>query len=110
MKEIKAYVRKQKADTVISKLEEAGVKGMTVIDVAALAGWADKESYSYSIQYVEKYSMVVKLEIVCEDEDADKLTEIISTVGRTGKSGDGMIFISPVEKSVKIKNNQLNIL
>ena len=110
MKEIKAYIRNSMADRVIQKLEQSGVKGMTVIDVAALAGWADKESFSYSIEYVEKYSTVVKLEIVCEEKDTDVLSEIIVKYGKTGKSGDGMIFISPVEKSIKIKNNQINIL
>jgi nitrogen regulatory protein P-II 1 len=110
MKEIKAYIRKSMADRVIQQLEQAGVKGMTVIDVAAIAGWADKESFSYSIEYVDKYSTVVKLEIVCEEKDTDVLSEIIVKYGKTGKSGDGMIFISPVEKSIKIKNNQINIL
>jgi len=110
MKEIKAYIRKQKADKVIAKLEEAGVEGMTVIDVAALAGWADKETFSYSIEYIQKYSTVVKLEIVCNNKDTNILTEIIAKYGKTGESGDGMIFISPVEKSIKIRNNQINIL
>jgi len=110
MKEIKVYLRKSMADRVIQKLEQAGVKGMTVIDVAALAGWADNESFSYSIEYVEKYSTVVKIEIVCEDKDTDILTDIIVKYGKTGKPGDGMLFVSPIEKSVKIKNNQINTL
>lgn len=110
MKEIKAYIRKQKAEIVIEKLEAAGVKGMTVLDAAALAAWADQEAFSYSIEYVQKYSTVVKLEMVCEDKDADILSEIIAKYGRTGKPGDGMIFVSPIEKSIKIKNNQINIL
>jgi len=110
MKEIKAYIRKQKADIVIEKLEAAGVKGMTVLDAAALAEWADKEAFSYSIEFVQKYSTVVKLEIVCEDKDADQLADIIAKYGKTGKSGDGMIFISPVEKSLKIKSGEINII
>lgn len=108
MKEIKAYLRRDKVDLVIQKLEEAGVKGMTVIDVYALSEWADKESFSYSIEFVEKYSNVTKLEIVCEDYDTDKLADIIAKYGHTGNSGDGMIFISPVEKSIKIKTNEIN--
>jgi nitrogen regulatory protein P-II 1 len=110
MKEMKAYIRKSMADRVIQKLEEVGVKGMTVIDVAALAGWADKESFSYSIEYVEKYSIVEKLKIVCEVKDTDVLTNTIVQYGKTGNSEDGMIFVSPIEKSIKIRNNQINIL
>jgi nitrogen regulatory protein P-II 1 len=110
MKEIKAYIRKSRADITIEKLEQSGVKGMTVLDVNALADWADKEAFSFSIQYVEKYSTVVKLEIVCEDNEADKLTGIISEYGHTGDSGDGMVFISGIEKSVKIRTGEVNKL
>lgn len=108
MKEIKAYIRKEKADKVIEKLEEAGVKGMTVLDANALAEWADKKAFSFSIDYVEKYSTVVKLEIVCEDDDAEKLTGVIAKYGKSGNSGDGMIFISGIEKSIKIKTGEIN--
>lgn len=110
MKEIKAYIRREKADVIIRNLEIAGVKGMTVIDVYALCEWADQESYSYSVEFVEKYSKVIKLEIVCDDEDADKLAEIIAKYGYTGDSGDGIIFISPIEKSIKIRTKETNVI
>lgn len=109
MKEIKAYVRKEKADIVIEKLEAAGVKGMTVLDANALAEWADKNAFSFSIEYVEKYSTVVKLEIVCDDSDTDKLVNVIAKYGRTGKPGDGMIFISSINSSLKIRTGEKNV-
>jgi len=108
MKKIIAYIRKEKADTVIAKLEEAGVKGMTLIDASAIAEWADKEAFSYSIEYVQKYSRVVKIELVCNNEDADNLVEIISTYSKTGRSGDGWIFIAPIDKAVRIKTGVVN--
>jgi nitrogen regulatory protein P-II 1 len=108
MKKIIAYIRHNKADIVIEKLEEAGVKGMTILDANALAEWADKEAFSFSIEYVQKYSRVVKLELICNDEDADNLVEIISKHARTGKSGDGWVFVSPVEKAVRIKTGIVN--
>jgi nitrogen regulatory protein P-II 1 len=108
MKEIKAYIRKKKADIIIKKLEEAGVKGMTVLDVSALAEWADKDTFKYSIRYLEKYSTVVKLEIVCNDSEADKLVDVIAQNGRTDHSGDGMIFVSNVDKLVKIRTGEIN--
>lgn len=110
MKEIKAYIRKERAEKVIEKLEEAGVKGMTVLDANALAEWADKEAFSFSINYVQKYSTVVKLEIVCDDTDTDKLSEVIREFGKTGNSGDGMIFISGIEKSIKIRTGEINLI
>lgn len=108
MKEIKAYIRHDKADTVIEKLEEAGVKGMTLLDANALAEWADSESFSFSIEYVQKYSKVVKIELICNDEDYDNLVSIISQNAHTGSSGDGWIFVTPVEKAVRIKTGEVN--
>ena len=108
MKEIKAYIRHDKADIVIEKLEEAGVKGMTLLDANALAEWADSEAFSFSIEYVQKYSKVVKIELICNNEDSDKLINIISKFAHTGKSGDGWIYVTPVEKAVRIKTGEVN--
>ena len=108
MKEIKAYIRHDRADIVIEKLEETGVKGMTLLDANALAEWADQEAFSFSIEYVQKYSKVVKIELICNNEDSDKLIDIISKFGHTGKSGDGWIFVSPVEKALRIKTGEVN--
>lgn len=106
MKEIKAYIRKEKAEIVIQNLEEAGVTGMTVLDAAALAQWADDQFFSYSIEYVQKYSSVVKIELVCEKEKADEMVSIIQQYGHTGRSGDGWIFVSDIERAVRIKNGE----
>ena len=106
MKEIKAYIRKEKAEIVIQNLEEAGVTGMTVLDAAALAQWADDKFFSYSIEYVQKYSSVVKIELVCEKEKADEMVSIIQRHGHTGRSGDGWIFVSDIERAVRIKNGE----
>ena len=108
MKEIKAYIRKEKADIVIRKLQEAGVTGMTVLDANALAEWADKEAFSYSIEYVQKYSTIIKIELICNNEDVNKLMNVIIKYGHTGKSGDGWVFISNIEKSVRIKTGEIN--
>ncbi len=108
MKKIMAYIRHNKADLVIQKLEEAGVKGMTILDANALAEWADKEAFSFSIEYVQKYSRVVKIELICKDEDSNNLVDVISKNAHTGESGDGWIFVAPVEKAVRIKTGIVN--
>jgi nitrogen regulatory protein P-II 1 len=106
MKEIKAYLRPDRADDVIRALEEAGVSGMTVIDVAAMAGWADPRSKRYSTRYTARYSQVVKLEAVCKSNEVDKIVETIRQAGCTQHAGDGMIFILPVEEAVSIRTGQ----
>ncbi len=108
MKEIKAYIRKEQAEIVIRKLELAGITGMTVLDANALSQWADKESFSYSIDLVQKYSTVIKIELICNDNQVDKLTEVITKYGHTGKSGDGWIFVSNIEKSIRIRTGEVN--
>ncbi len=110
MKEIKAYVRKEQAEIVIRKLEREGVSGMTVLDANALSQWADSESFSYSIDLVQKYSTVVKIELICPANRLDVLTEVIRKYGYTGKSGDGWIFVSNVEKSIRIKTGEINVI
>jgi nitrogen regulatory protein P-II 1 len=110
MKEIKAYIRKEQAEIVIRKLERAGVTGMTVLDANALSQWADSESFSYSIDLVQKYSTVVKIELICAASRVDILTEVIKKYGYTGKSGDGWIFVSNVEKSIRIRTGEVNVI
>lgn len=110
MKEIKAYIRKEQAETVIRKLEEAGITGMTILDAAALAQWADDEFFSYSIEYVQKYSAVVKIELICKQDKVNELTGIIKNYGHTGRSGDGWIFVSNIEKAIRIKTGEEGVV
>ncbi len=110
MKEIKAYVRKEQAEIVIRKLERAGVSGMTVLDANALSQWADSEFFSYSIDLVQKYSTVVKIELICPASQVDVLMDVIKKYGYTGKSGDGWIFVSNVEKAIRIRTGEVNVI
>ncbi len=104
MKEIKAYVRFEKADKVISALEEAGVPGLTAIEVKAVGKAAVPEQERVSIDYIEKISPVTKLEIICRDEDAMRLADVIKKTAWSGRRGDGMIFVSDINYAVKIRN------
>ncbi len=110
MKEIKAYIRKGQAEIVIRKLEEAGITGMTVLDANALSQWADQESFSYSIDLVQKYSTVVKIELICNDNQENVLVNVIKKYGYTGRSGDGWIFVSDIERAVRIRTGEENVI
>lgn len=106
MKEIKAYIRLKKAEEVIHALEDAGVPGFTVIEVKAIGKAAVPEKERFSVEYAEKYSTITKVEVVCNDEDADRLVDIIRKQAYTGHSGDGMIFIADVRCAVKIRTGE----
>ena len=103
MKEIKAYIRPGKVDNVILELEKFGINGMTLINVNALADWADPLKTAFSIKYVEKYSQIVKLELICSSKDANSVVEIIRSACTTGKKGDGKIFISRIDDAISIR-------
>ncbi|MBI3752838.1 MAG: P-II family nitrogen regulator [Deltaproteobacteria bacterium] len=106
MKEIKAYIRVRKAEDVIHALEEAGVPGLTAIEVKAIGAAIEPERAKLSIEYAERISPITKLEVVCRDEDVVRLADIIRDKAYTGHKGDGIIFVSGVEYAVKIRTGE----
>lgn len=106
MKEIKAYIRREKAEDVIYALEQAGVSGCTAIEVKAVGAAAVPEEKYLSIDYIEEVSPVTKLEIVCRDEDALRLVDIIRKMAYSGRRGDGMVFVSDINYAVKIRTGE----
>ncbi len=107
MKEIKAYIRCSAVERVIQALHKIGAENLTVIDVMALGKtMIDPDHYKYSIECVEKYSDVAKIEIICADEDADRIVEVMRSEAYSGERGDGVIFISEVSRAVKIRTGE----
>ncbi len=107
MKEIKAYIRCSKVDNVIQALKSIGIQNMTVIDVMALGrGMVDQQHFKYSIDCIERYSTVAKVEIISKDEQADQIVKTIRTSAYSGESGDGLILVSPVEFALKIRSGK----
>lgn len=107
MKEIKAYIRCQKAEGVLEALEEIGITDITLIDVMGVGVLADPKTAKYSIKCVEKYSEIAKLEVVCKDSDVQKIVDTIRKKAYSGMKGDGMIFVSPVDMAVKIRTGSV---
>ncbi|MFQ5466141.1 MAG: P-II family nitrogen regulator [Thermodesulfobacteriota bacterium] len=106
MKEIKAYIRKKKAEEVIRAIEDFGVPGFTLIEVKCLGAGMDPDRASFSLEYGEEFCATTKLEVVCLDEDAERLVDIIRKSAYTGHRGDGMIFLSDITGAVKIRTGE----
>lgn len=106
MKEIKAYIRTERADNVVHALEQAGVRGLTLIDVMAVGENIDPRNYKFSVSCVEKYQKVAKIELICAAEDADRYADIIREAACTHSKGDGIICISDIERLVKIRTGE----
>ena len=109
MKEIKAYVRPELAEKVISELELNGLNGMTVIDVSLLGKWIDPGKSRLSMEYCEKYCGCTKIELVCSNEELDKYVNIILEKAHTGQKGDGKIFITDIFDAISIRKKEHGI-
>jgi nitrogen regulatory protein P-II 1 len=103
MKEIKAYLRPTKVDSVVEALTDAGFSAITLIPVHAVGGMADPETLHISARYVRRCSGICKLELVCCAEDVDRALRLIQELGYSGYAGDGMVFVSGIERALKIR-------
>ena len=105
MKEIKAFVKPFKVNDILNQLLQAGFPNITV-SMAEGTGNFNSEESSLSTHFSITDSKVAKIEIVCNDSEVEKIVEIISTKGRTGNSGDGIIFVSEIEKVYRVKTGK----
>ena len=105
MKRIEAIIQPFKLDDVREALKAAGVNGMTIYDVRGHGRQkGHKEVYrgqEYEVDLLPK----VKVEVVIDDAHVQEAAEAIIGAARTGKIGDGKVFIFPVEEAIRIRNN-----
>ena len=95
-----------KLEDVKSAITEAGVQGMTVTEVRGFGRQkGHKETYR-GAEYIVDFMPKVKIEVVVADETADKVVEAVVNSARTGQVGDGKIFISNVEKVIRIRTGE----
>ncbi len=107
MKKVEAIIRPEKLDPVKLSLEEAGFYGMTVNDVRGrgrqrgiILQWRVGE---YRIDLLSK----LKIEVVVDDDDVNKVIDAICEAAVTGKKGDGKIFVMPVDEAVRIRTREI---
>lgn len=106
MNEIKAFIRKRKAEEVIDGLEAEGYCCMTMIDVMGLGRMSDPNKAQLSVTIAERFSDIVKLVIVCDDKDTENVVSIIQNHARSGQPGDGIIYVTPVSQTVHIRTGK----
>jgi nitrogen regulatory protein P-II 1 len=106
MKMIKAIIRPERLDFAKKALEEKGIYGMTVMQVE---GRGDQKGISLqyrggaiTVDFISK----VQIEIVVRDREADTVVEVIKAATKTGKIGDGRIFVLPVERSIRVRTGE----
>jgi nitrogen regulatory protein P-II 1 len=106
MKRIEAVIKPFKLEDVKEALTEAGITGMTVSDVKGYGRQQGHSELYRGAEYVVDFLPKIKLDLIIAEEDVEKTIQIISEAARTGKIGDGKIFVSPIEKIVRIRTGE----
>lgn len=104
MKKIEAIIQPYKLDAVKDALKGAGIDGITIFDVRGHGRQkGHTETYrnqEYKVEFIPK----VKMEIIVADANLDRVTGILAEAARTGKIGDGKLFISTIDDAIRIRN------
>jgi nitrogen regulatory protein P-II 1 len=106
MIKVEAIIQTAKLDAVKDALHEVGVEGMTVLEARG-HGWQKGHTEFYrGREYTVDLIPKIKIELVLPDDMAEKAVDAIKTAARTGKIGDGKIFLSKVDDAIRIRNDE----
>ena len=108
MKKIEAVVKPFKLDEVREALSEIGVTGLTVTEVKGFGRQKGHTELYRGAEYVVDFLPKVKVEVVVPDKLADQAIEAIVKAARTGKIGDGKIFVTTVERVLRIRTGEID--
>jgi nitrogen regulatory protein PII len=108
MKKIEAIIKPFKLDEVREALSEIGVTGMTVTEVKGFGRQKGHTELYRGAEYVVDFLPKIKLELVVGDEQVEAAIEAVINAARTGKIGDGKIFVTSVEKVVRIRTGEID--
>ena len=106
MKKIEAIIKPFKLDEVKEALQEVGLQGITVTEAKGFGRQKGHTELYRGAEYVVDFLPQVKIEVVLGDDLVDKAVEAIQNAAKTGRIGDGKIFISTVEDAVRIRTGE----
>ncbi len=106
MKKIEAIIKPFKLDEVKEALHEVGLQGITVTEAKGFGRQKGHTELYRGAEYVVDFLPKVKIEVVCEDAVVERAIEAITTAARTGRIGDGKIFVSSIEEVIRIRTGE----
>lgn len=106
MKQVTAIIKPFKLDEVREALAEVGVSGLTVTEVKGFGRQKGHTELYRGAEYVVDFLPKIRVELVVADEAVDRVIEAIVRAARTGKIGDGKIFVTPVEQAIRIRTGE----
>jgi len=108
MKKVEAVIKPFKLDDVREALSEIGITGMTATEVRGFGRQKGHTELYRGAEYVVDFLPKIKIEVVIDEERVERCVEAIVSAARTGKIGDGKIFVTSVEKVVRIRTGELD--
>lgn len=102
MKQIKAFVHRNRVSDLIHALEAAGFQRLALFDVKGLLRALSAREQEYSVEFGDKVINEVQMELFCEDGDVARAVEIFQRMGRTGRTDAGWVYVSNIEQTIAI--------
>jgi nitrogen regulatory protein P-II 1 len=106
MKKIEAIIKPFKLEDVKDALTEAGITGMTVTDVKGYGRQQGHSELYRGAEYIVDFLAKTKIELIVNDEETQNVVKLISDAAKTGKIGDGKIFVMPVDDVIRIRTGE----
>jgi len=106
MIKVEAIIQNSKLDSVKEALHEIGVEGMTVLEVRGHGRQKGHTEFYRGREYTVDLIPKIKLELVLPDDMVEKVVQAIANAARTGKIGDGKIFLTRVDEAIRIRNDE----
>jgi nitrogen regulatory protein P-II 1 len=108
MKLVTAIVKPFKLDEVKDSLKTAGIQGMTVSEVQGFGRQAGHTEVYRGAEYTVDFVPKVRIEVLTETENVERVLDAIAESARTGKIGDGKVWVTPVERVVRIRTGEVD--
>ncbi|MBT5574749.1 P-II family nitrogen regulator [Alphaproteobacteria bacterium] len=107
MKKIEAIIKPFKLDEVKEALHEVGIQGITVIEAKGFGRQKGHTELYRGAEYVVDFLPKVKIEVVIEDSMLDAVVEAVQNAAKTGRIGDGKIFVSTIDQAIRIRTGEI---
>ncbi len=106
MKKVEAIIKPFKLDEVKEALQDIGIQGLSVLEAKGFGRQKGHTELYRGAEYVVDFLPKVKIEVVVDDGQVEQVTEAITNAAKTGKIGDGKIFVSPIEQAIRIRTGE----
>ena len=104
---VTAIIKPHKLDDVKTALRDAGVLGLTATEVKGFGRQGGKTETYRGAEYTVDFLPKVKVEVICSSDDSDRIVDLISGAAKTGKIGDGKVWVLGVDKLLRIRTGEL---